>query len=182
MQEAFSLGLHVPLQGRRNPHTHNHTQPAHRAPAEDAGFSANLQHRRLGAPSLRAPCSTRCLEGAEGRTLFPSLFFLAPMPTSSQLRSGLCFPKVIETYTHTPQMALRPCAPRPKPRPRVFPRNPRAALLDQEAPNSPSPRSGGSRSAAAPQTGWCSWPRSRRSRWGHHGRRPARSCARYTHR
>lgn len=98
MQEGFSLELHVPLQGQRNPPTQNHTQPAHHAPAEDARFSANLQALEAqGSPSLQAPRSTRCLEGAESQTLSSSLIFFAPVPTSPQLRSRLYFSKVTET-------------------------------------------------------------------------------------
>lgn len=99
MQEAFSVGLHVPLQGLRNPPTHN--QPTTLL-AEGAGFSAKLQHQQFGVPSFLSPCSARCLDRAEDLTLFPRLIFHAPVATSPQLLSGMCFPKVIETHTHTP--------------------------------------------------------------------------------
>ena len=92
VQEAFSVGLHVPLQGLRNPPTHN--QPTTRL-TEGAGFSANRQHRQFGVPSFRSPCSARCLDRAEDLTLFPRLIFHASVATSPQLLSGMCFPKVI---------------------------------------------------------------------------------------
>lgn len=110
MQEAFSVGFHVPLQGPRNPPTHN--QPTTRL-AEGAGFSANLQHRQFGVPSFRGPCSARCLDRAEDLTLFPRLIFHAPVATSPQLLSGMCFPKVIETHTQPPN-GTKPLSPKTK--------------------------------------------------------------------
>ena len=87
------------------------------------------------------------------------------------------------THTHTHSKWHEIPEPHDQSQGREFcPWNPTAWFLDLEAPNSPSPRSDGSRSAAAPQTGWCSWPRSHRSRWGHRGRQPAQSCAHCTHR
>lgn len=90
-QEAFSLGLHVPLQGQRNPPTHHHLKPARRAPVEGAVFWPTFKHWRLWAlPACKLPVAPAVLERAESQTLFPSLVYLPHFPpraTSPQLGS-----------------------------------------------------------------------------------------------
>lgn len=102
---ARSLQSRAP---RASPRTEEptHTQSHTASPLHACGRRQVLrQPSSIGGSVLSQACelwvALAVWRGQSAQTLFPSLLFLAPVPTSPQLSSRVCFSKVTVTYLHT---------------------------------------------------------------------------------
>lgn len=157
--KTLQCDLHVCLQGQRDPPTHSHSASPPRIcrfpPPTYAPAFPDLS--QLASP-LYCPLLRRA-QREQG---------IMPICQISSFLSYCVWLSTYEIKRSSSRKLRHICthrqlrAPGPMFRQQVFPWDP--GPPDVEGLDSPSPRSDGSHSAAAPRTGWCSWPRSRRSR------------------